>query len=218
MGNRFAALAGALVPLAGIIAAGCGASSPASPAKSVAAATSTVSSPQPPAAHLRILSPHAGAHTGQTIVARVRVTGGGSVGSRSFVYRLDRRRPQRGSSRLTFRRLAPGRHRLVVSLENGARATAAVHFTVRAPKPRPAVAGSAAAPTPSTTTAATPAPTTSTASTAAPAPTTTAAPPTTNTTSASPPSQPPASGIPQNGGGDGDGDNQGAPSDGDGNI
>lgn len=209
---RSTALAGLLVPIAGILVTACGSSSSASHAKPIAAAASTVSNPQPPAAHLRILSPRPGAHTGRTVIVRVRLTGGGSPGRRAFVYRLDRHHPQRAGALFTLRHLQSGHHRLVVSFDDGAKASAAIAFTVKAPKPQPA-----AAPVP--TTAAAPAPTTSTAA-APPAstPTTAPPPPATSTTTASPPPKPPASGIPQNNGGDGDADNNGGPSDGDGNI
>jgi hypothetical protein len=209
---RSTALAGLLVPLTGIIVTACGSSSSASHAKPVAAAASTVNNPKPPAAHLHILSPRPGAHTGQTVIVRLRLAGGGSPGRRAFVYRLDRHRPKRAGALFTLRHLHPGHHRLVISFDNGAKVTAATAFTVKAPKPQPAAA-------PATTAASPPTPTTSTAA-APPAttPTTAPPPPASSTTTTSPPPPPPASGIPQNNGGDGDADNNGGPTDGDGNI
>jgi hypothetical protein len=216
MSLRSTTLAGALVPLAGIIAAGCGGTQSNPPAKPTAAAANTVSNPQPPTAHLRVLSPRPGAHTSRTVVVRVRLIGGGSPGHGAFAYRLDRRPPRRGSSRITFRHLPPGRHRLVISFANGTRARAIVAFTVTAPKPRPGPSAAPAATTPSPNVAA-PSPTT-----AAPAvsssTTTTPPPPATSSTTASPPPPPAPTGIPQNNGGDQDGDNNGGPTDGDGNI
>jgi hypothetical protein len=195
--------------LLALLVAGCGGSS----AKSVTTsrtpvAATTVSHAQAPSAHLRIISPRAGAHTGSTLTVRVRLRGISPTGPRAFVYVLDHQRARRAGSKLTFLNLRPGRHRLLVSFNDRARASAKVAFIVRAPAPTPAPAA-AAAPIPTTTTA--PPPTT-----AAPPPATTTTPPPSTTTTAPPP--PPSTGIPQGNAGDRDGDNNGGPTDGDGNI
>ncbi|MEA2214314.1 MAG: hypothetical protein QOF83_4262 [Solirubrobacteraceae bacterium] len=219
---------GALAALIAVLVSGCGGSSARPPGRSAAVASSPVSTPQAPAAKLRILSPHNGARTGPTVLVRIRVIGGGSPGVRAFLYRLDRRRGQRGGERLTLHHLAPGRHHLLIRFDNGAHATAMLTFVVRssAPRPTPAAATPPASSTPAATTtgaapagttAATPAPATSTPT--APATSTPSAPATNTPTAPAPTtSSPAASSIPQNNGGDRDADNNGGPTDGDGNI
>jgi hypothetical protein len=107
-------------------------------------------------------------------------------------YVLDGRRARKGPGHVQFQNLAPGRHRLVVTLAGNVSVKATSSFVVRQPPPAPA---SAPAPAPAPQPAPTPAP--------APA----AAPP-----------PPPSNPIPQNNGGDQDSDNNGGPSDGDGNL
>jgi hypothetical protein len=170
------------------------------------ATTATTAAVQPP--HVRILSPRTGAHTGTTLTVNVRVTGTLPRGARFLRYTLDSSLTRKGAAHLTFHGLAPGRHRLEVTLTDDARAHAVSVFTVRAPTPAPAT------PIPS---APAPAQTTTTMQT-----TQAVAPPPKPETSPSPTTtpKPPASspGIPQGNGGDGDSDNNGGPSDGDGNV
>ena len=197
--------------LLALLVAGCGGSS----AKSVTTsrtpvAATTVSHAQAPSAHLRIISPRAGAHTGSTLTVRVRLPGISPTGPRAFVYVLDHQRARRAGSKLTFLNLRPGRHRLLVSFNDRARASAKVAFIVRAPAPTPGSrCGGRADPyhhhrLPPRR----PRPRHPTDDYyAAPASTTTTAPP-----------PPPSTGIPQGNAGDRDGDNNGGPTDGDGNI
>ena len=172
----------------------------------------------PPRAHVVILAPARTASTRSTVQARVKVTGRGHL---RFI--LDGGRPRLAAGwSITYRNLAPGRHRLVAQLlttpEQAAVATATVHFSVRHP---PAPPSPQQSPVLSPTTSAPPPAPAAPASTTAPAPVPTVAPaPTQPPTSPPPAAHPPAGGggIPQGGGGDGDGDNSGGPSDGDGNL
>jgi hypothetical protein len=113
---------------------------------------------------------------------------------------------------ITYRRVRPGRHTLVVYLANNDHSltgvTARVSFTVRKPPAAPP-------PVATTTTQNTQvAPPTDTQ----PAPSSTPAPQSTPQPAPTPPSSGGGgSGIPQGGGGDGDADNSGGPDDGDGN-
>jgi hypothetical protein len=156
----------------------------------------------PPAVHLSVLSPRAGAHTGSTLTVRIADTGAPSDAPQRFRYVLDGRVMRSGPSHLTFHDLASGRHMLQVATVDGT-GKASTTFTVRAPAP-------------AVTQAATEAPHTTVATPPPPPPppvTTTAAPPAKATPS------PAGEGIPQGpGAGDGDGDNHGEPSDGDGDI
>jgi hypothetical protein len=112
---------------------------------------------------------------------------------------------------ITYRRVRPGRHTLVVYLANNDHSltgvTARVTFTVRKPPPPPP-----AAPTPTQSTQAAPPTDTQSAPSSTPAPQSTPQPAPTP-----PASNGGGSGIPQGGGGDGDADNSGGPDDGDGN-
>ena len=135
----------------------CGSNSASPRAHSAAATIPAVSAPHAPLAHLHILSPRAGGHTGTRVLVRVRLAGGGFAGHHAFLYRLDGRRVARAGQRLVLRNVHPGRHRLEVSFDNGAQATAAVRFTVRTPAPRPA-AVTRTAPGPATPAPATPGP------------------------------------------------------------
>jgi hypothetical protein len=113
---------------------------------------------------------------------------------------------------ITYRRVRPGRHTLVVYLANNDHSltgvTATVTFTMREPPPPPPVTTTSA----QTNTQAAP------PTDAQSAPSSTSAP---QSTPQSAPTPPPSSGggsgIPQGGGGDGDADNSGGPDDGDGN-
>jgi hypothetical protein len=205
-----------------LIVVACGSNSASPGAHSAAATIPAVSAPHPPPAHLHILSPRAGAHTGARVLVRIRLADGGFAGRHAFLYRLDGRRGVRAGERFVLRNVHPGRHRLEVSFDNGAQAVAAVRFSVRTPARPASVIGTAPAPA---TPASAPAPTTpapamppagasSTTTPSSPMPTTSTPSPTTT----SPPAPPPASGIPQGNAGDQDSDNNGGPSDGDGNI
>jgi hypothetical protein len=184
-----------------LVASGCGGGSSAMTRAPVAAPATTAAKPaSAPAPHLLILSPHVGAHTASTLTVRVRLTGTATSGPQRFRYVLDHRVTRSGSDRLTFRDLAPGRHRLEVIWASASPSRTATTFTVRAPA-RVAIPA--------------PAQTQPTVSTPAPAPTTTPppqprTPPPTKTTAPAPPkaSPPPSSGgIPQGpNAGDGDGD------------
>jgi hypothetical protein len=202
--------------------AGCGSSSSSSHSSSTAStaaaapasstSTTTAAKPSRPL-RLHILSPRAGARTGQNLTVRVALTGTASGHVHSFRYVLDGMLTRRGNARLTFHGLAPGRQHLVVSVPGDPGLHAAAIFVVRTP-PVPAAPVPVATTAAPTSTTATPAPTTPAPTTAAP---TTAAPaPATTTTAA--PAPAPASGIPQGNGGDMDGDNNGGPSDGDGGV
>ncbi len=197
-----------VTPVLALLIAGCGGTSPASPhtRTAVVATAAAISRPRPPVAHLRIISPRAGAHTGSSVAVRVRLGGDRTPGPRAFLYVLDRQPPRRAGDRLILRHLHPGRHRLVVRVGDGARAVAAVAFIVRAPAPLSVPALGASTPVPA-------APSTAAATTPSPGtPTSTSPSPTTSTAPQHP------GGIPQNNGGDGDADNNGGPTDGDGNI
>lgn len=171
-----------------------------------------------PAAHLAILSPRAGGHTGSTLTVRVAASGAPSGAAPRLRYVLDGRFSRSGSTHVTFHELAPGLHRLQVMML-GSTDTASTTFTVNAPAPAPAPAPVATMP------AATEAPHTTTAPTPAPQAPATQAPPKPAPVEKAP--APPAKtapsgaseGIPQGpNAGDGDGDNHGEPSDGDGDI
>jgi hypothetical protein len=200
-------------PALALAISACGSSHAASPSHAqttrVAAASATTKSaapdPPPPVAHLRIISPRRGAHTAPNLTVRVAVTGASASGSRAFMYVLDGTLSRRGSARLTFHDLAPGRHHLLVALLARRSTRATVSFTVAAPPPPPSP-GPASSAQPSTPALAPP--------TAAPPP-----PPTMTQPPAPTPAPPPSMGIPQGlNAGDGDADNNGAPSDGDGNV
>jgi hypothetical protein len=165
-----------------------------SSAAATASTTAAASAAAKPRAHLRILSPRAGARSGETLTVRVALSGA-AAGSDPLRYVLDGRLTRRGSRLLTYHDLAPGHHHLQVSLVSNRGVHKSTVFTVPAPPPPPAPAP-AAAPTPPPATMTMPPPATMTA----------------------PPSPPPVSGIPQGDGGDHDGDNNGSASDGDGNI
>ena len=90
-----AILAGALL-LAGCGGAASTASSTA--ANSAAANVTPAATTTVPAPRLRIVSPRAGAHTGQTLTVSVRLTGGASAGSRVLRYVLDGHQSRQGSS------------------------------------------------------------------------------------------------------------------------
>lgn len=124
---------------------------------------------------------------------RVALSGAGATGADNIRYVLDGSLTRRGSARLTFTDLVPGRHRLVVILVSNGGVRAATVFTVPAPPPPPVPA---------------PAPAAASAPTRAPAP----------MTAPAPAPAPMTSGIPQNNGGDMDGDNNGGASDGDGGV
>lgn len=171
-------------------ACGSGHASPrtTAPTAATAAPTTTTATPPPAPVHLRIVSPRRGAHVKSTLTVRVSLTGSGPHAALKYV--LDGRFTHLGSSRVTFRDLAPGQHHLVVFLASRPSVRAKVSFTVPAPPPPPT-------------------PTTS----AAPPPTTSAAPPPPTTQA------PPPNSIPQGANaGDGDADNHGGPTDGDGNV
>jgi hypothetical protein len=197
----------ALVPALALalVASGCGSGGSSSTTGAAPVAAQTHSAPRPVAAappRLSILSPRTGAHTSSTLTVRVALHGAPDDGAR-FSYVLDHRLRRLGSARLTFHDLAPGHHRVEVSLVASSTASrAAVAFTVRAPVP-------VAAPAPMETT-----PTTTASE---PPPITTTTPPSPSPSRTTPTPQP-TEGIPQGGGGDGDGDNSGGPSDGDGNM
>jgi hypothetical protein len=195
-----ACAAGVLVVAATV--AGCGGSSSSTTAasKPAAAPLTTATTPPPAIPRLRILSPRAGAHTGQTVTVHVVVTGSSQRDSSSFRYVVDGGRAKPGSARLTLRGLAPGSHHLVVTLANNHSVKGTRSFIVRTP-PAPTAPVQSAPPT---------------TQTQAPAPAPAPAPP--QTTTSSPPPTTPSGGIPQNNGGDMDSDNNGGPSDGDGNI
>src|SRR5579859_489133 len=173
-----------------LIIAACG-SSTSHHAKAVAAAathstaSTTTTAPRPDVdPHLRILAPRNRARVGQTMTVHVSVGGAKATGSHAFKYVLDGKLTRLGPARLYYAGLAPGTHRLLVSLADQPSVRAVVAFTVTAP-PAP--------PTPDTT--ATPAPTTSTPTTTAPAP----SPPPTTTATPPPSPPPPKSCIPQHG-------------------
>jgi hypothetical protein len=208
MNFRRIGLSAALIALPAALVTGCGGASTTPSSKSVTATTSTAAATPAPVAKLRILSPHPGAHTGPTVVVRIRVIGGGASAQHALLYQLDRRRPQRSGERLILHRLPAGHHHLLIRFDNGTHATAVLTFVVRPPAPAPAPAP----PVSPTTTAA---PTTTSAPAPA-APQTTTAPAAPTTTPS--PTPPPASAIPQHNGGDQDADNNGGPTDGDGNI
>ena len=113
---------------------------------------------------------------------------------------------------ITYRRVRPGRHTLVVYLANNDHSltgvSATITFTVRKPAPPPPPAPVSTS-TQTTSTQAAP----STDTQPAPVPQSTPRPAPTP----SPSSGGGGSGIPQGGGGDGDADNSGGPDDGDGN-
>lgn len=144
------------------------------------------------------------------MIVRVALVGSTRTGSVAYRYVLDGARARRGSARLTFRGLTPGRHRLLVTLVGQSTVHAVRTFFVRAPLPVANPIPVQTAPAPTTTSMPTPPPTTTVAPPPPPPPSTTTPPPTTTT--------PPTSGIPQGNGGDKDADNNGGPSDGDGNI
>ena len=216
--RRLSWMAPAAVALAAL-AAGCGGSSSSSNGSTAAAqvtpaaSTSTTKSKPEPAApiHLRIVSPKPGAHTGQTLTVRVKLTGASS-GHARFHYVLGSIKRSAGA-RITFHGVAAGRHDLSVTLASNPHVHISEVVIVRPPRqpPKATQAMPSQAPAPTTTSSPTPAPA------PAPAPTTTksAPPPPPTTTKTSPP---PSGGIPQGNGGDADGDNNGGPSDGDGLI
>jgi hypothetical protein len=204
-----------------LAAGGCGGSSDSSSTSTAAqapAATQTTA-PKPvvvPAAHVSILSPRSGSHTGSTVTVSVAVNGASTGSSRRLHYVLDHRFTRSGSAHLTFHDVAPGRHHLDVRLASGASGRASTTFVVRAPAP---VAVAAPAPVQHATTAAEPQrPTTPTPTRTPPPPPARTNPSPPRTTTTTPTAPPAAGGIPQGGGGDGDGDNSGGPSDGDGNL
>lgn len=170
--------------------------SPAATSSAAASSSTTAaaSAAAEPRAHLRILSPRAGARSGETLTVHVALSGA-AAGSDPLRYVLDGRLTRRGSRRLTYHDLAPGHHHLLVSLVSNRGVHQSTVFIVPAPPPPPAPTA-APAPTPPPATMTTPPPATATA----------------------PPSPPPVSGIPQGDGGDRDGDNSGGPTDGDGDI
>ncbi len=208
--------------LAVVVVAGCGSSSSSTPAeKPSAVVTASVAANRGPAVRLRIVSPHAGAHTGRTVEVVVAATGSVRLSGRSLRYVLDRRAAHLGGRHFVLRNLGPGRHHLTVRLSDDPSVRASTSFVVRVPARHPA---STAAPVPPAQPQTITSTTAQTSATAAPsAPTTTVAPPkvlppptpTTTTTTSAPP---PSGGIPQGNGGDGDADNNGGPTDGDGNI
>jgi hypothetical protein len=118
----------------------------------------------------------------------VALSGTARAGRHTFWYLLDHVLRRRGSARLTFTDVVPGRHQLVVFLASSRTVRATTIFHVNAPPPPPA-----------------PAPAPMTAPPAAPAP-------------APAPAPMSSGGIPQGNGGDMDSDNNGGPSDGDGGI
>jgi hypothetical protein len=179
-----------------VVVAGCGSSGASTSTTAKTPTANQASVKQPAVAHLSIVSPHAGAHTGSTLTVHVAATGAPSASSGQFRYVLDGRVVRSGSSKLTFHHLAPGRHSVRVVVVGNPQETSTT-FIVRAPAP---------APKPVVTE---PVETQPTATT--PPPPVTTAPPAEAT--------PPAENIPQGANaGDGDGDNQGQPSDGDGNL
>jgi hypothetical protein len=208
----------AAIVAVGLLLAGCGSSGGAKSASAAQSTAPTASSPATNAAvaaakpaTVRILSPAAGSHTGSTVTVHVLVTGG-ATGRSTLRYVLDGRLSRHGSTRLTYRELAPGRHTVVVSLLVDGSVRAARSFVVRAPAPPP--------PEPTHTEPAQPAPSTQMGSeheaSAPPAEPKPSEPK--QSPPESKPSAPEGGGIPQGGGGDGDSDNNGGPSDGDGNI
>ncbi|MGZ4236954.1 MAG: hypothetical protein ACXVWT_12805 [Solirubrobacteraceae bacterium] len=213
--RRLSWLAPAAIALVAV-AAGCGGSSSSSAGSTAAAqvapaaSTSAAKSKTEPAKpiHLRIISPKPGAHTGQTLTVRVRLTGASNAHAR-FHYVLGSIKRSAGP-KITFHGVAAGRHDLRVTLASNPHVHASLVLTVHPPKPPPVAtqAATSQAPAPTTTSSPTPAPPPTTTQSAPPPP-----PPTTTKTS-----PPPSGGIPQGNGGDADGDNNGAPSDGDGLI
>jgi hypothetical protein len=192
----------------GLLLAGCGGAMSHTAASSTPAApvVGTASSAAVPP-HLLIVAPRRGMHTDQSLTVRARVIGAAPSGQHAFRYVLDGRIARLGSARLTFHELAPGRHRVVVSLADDVRVRASSFFIVRAPAPV------TAAESPPSTVATTPAPE------APPAPSRTTPEAPSRAPATTPSAAPPASGgIPQGNGGDGDSDNNGGPSDGDGNL
>lgn len=215
-----------IVPLA-LLMSGCGGSSTNTATSSshsagsaTTQATTTTQAAAPPAAHLSILSPRPGSHTGSTVAVRVGVSGAAPAGEQRFRYVLDQKLTRTGSSHLTFHEVAPGRHHLDVVLIGSAAPRRTATFTVRAPV-KAAVIVPVTAPT---TTAAPTMTTTTSEPLPTPTHTSTSPPPTRTKTTPPPPARttPPSEsggGIPQGpNAGDGDGDNSGAPSDGDGGI
>ena len=162
-------------------------------------------------AHLQIVSPKPGAHTGQDLTVRVKLTGAPTAHAR-FHYVLGSVKRSAGA-KITFHGVAAGRHNLSVTLASNPHVRASLVLIVHPPKPPPVStpATTSQAPPPTTTSSPTPTP----APTPTPPPTTTKSSPPPTTTKTSPP---PSGGIPQGNGGDGDGDNSGGPSDGDGLI
>lgn len=224
--RRLSWLAPAALAL-GALAAGCGGSSSSSATSSAArvaaaANTTTAKSKAPPkkAVHLRIVSPKPGAHTGQTVTVRVKLTGAPSAHPR-FHYVLGSAKRTSGA-KVTFRGVAAGRHHLTVTLASSPHVRTSEVVIVRPPRrpPQSTQATPTPAPAPTTTSSPTttpaPAPTPTTTQGAPPPTTTKNAPPPPTTTQTSPP--PSGGGIPQGNGGDADGDNNGGPSDGDGQI
>ncbi|HUO69721.1 MAG TPA: hypothetical protein VMU39_03010 [Solirubrobacteraceae bacterium] len=185
-----------------LVASGCGSSS-SSDSKttptSVAAATTLAHVVSPPRPHLRIVTPRAGARTGQAVNVHLVIRGAAAGGPDAFRYILNGGHPRNVAARFTLTDLAPGRYHLVVTPTHDRAVTASRIFIVHAPPPPP--------PAPPSQTSAPPAP-----------PTTTVAPAPSTTTVAPAPSRAPTGGIPRNNGGDMDADNNGDPSDGDGNV
>ena len=191
-----------------LVGSGCGGGKSAPAAQTTTRSSSARVAISAPSPHLSILSPRKGASTGSTLTVRVAVDNAPAGGKHRFRYVLDRRLTRSGSSHLTFRDLAPGRHHLVVLMTKST-ARASTTFTVRAPA-RPVAAQAPPVEVQSTTSA--PAP-------AAPAPAEATPPPAEATPPPPSTPSPQAGGIPQGpNAGDGDSDNHGAPSDGDGNI
>src|SRR5262249_39066426 len=119
--RRLSWLAPAAVAIAAL-AAGCGGSSSSSTSSTdaaqvgPAAATSTTKTKAAPAhpVHLRIISPKAGAHTGETLTVRVKLTGA-PTGHARFHYVLGSIKRSAGA-KITFHGVAAGRHHLKVTL------------------------------------------------------------------------------------------------------
>jgi hypothetical protein len=202
-----------------LTANGCGSSARSS--DSAATLTKATGTGVTPAAampaRLHIVFPRAGASTGATVTVRVTVTGA-TAGAKPLRYLLDDKLARLGATRLTFHELAPGRHRLTVSLATNHGIRAVRLFNVRVPVPTPPVTSTPPAQT-STPPAQTSTPPAHTEMTRETPPPTETQPKTTHTTSApEPPSRAPEGAIPQGNGGDRDSDNNGGPSDGDGTV
>lgn len=209
----------------GGLTGGCGATqqAPSATVKPSAKVTPRPPTPAPARGHISFLAPARGALVGFTLTARVNVTGRGSVR-----LRLDGGHLRAGTGRaITYRRLAPGRHRLTAELLSASgkpvAATTTVHFDVRHPviAASPSSAPSAPARTTSSPAPVAPvpvAPVPVAPSTAPPSPVPAPPPPSSHTSPSPSPHPSTGGGIPQGGGGDGDGDNNGGPSDGDGNV